>query len=99
MLALAVPGVDSDAVRCAIKCGHPVRPGAVCCPLDAAGSWKTCGSDDSLLPGFSPAAPGVLTAAFRLAPPSLTSGVAPESTPPPLPAFDALLDHVPLALA
>ena len=36
LLALAVPGVDVDAVRCAIKCGHAVRAGAVCCPTDAA---------------------------------------------------------------
>ena len=99
VLALAVPGVDSDAVRCAIKCGHAVRPGAVCCPTDGGAAWKTCGPDDSVPPGFSPAAPGVLTLAHRLVPPSETSRIAPENPPRALPAFDALLDHVPLALA
>lgn len=99
VLALALPGVDFDAVRCAMKCGHAVRHGAVCCPVEAGGTWKTCGSDDSLLPGLSTAAPGVLASAFRLAPPSGTSPVAAEAPPRSLPAFDPLLDHVPLALA
>jgi len=99
VLAFAVPGVDSDAVRCAIKCGHAVRAGAVCCPMDGGPAWKTCRPDDSLPPGFSPAAPGVLTITFRLVPPAGTSRIAAEAPLRPVPAFDALLDHVPLALS
>lgn len=100
VLALAVPGVDVDALRCAIACGHAVRPGAVCCPTDGSGSaFKTCRTDDSLLPGFAPVAPGVLTAAFRLEAPSgcavFVSGPAPALRG----AHDAPPDPIPLALS
>jgi hypothetical protein len=99
VLALAVPGVDSDAVRCAMKCGHAVRAGAVCCPIDAGAAWKTCRPDDSLPPAFSPAAPGVLTLTFRLAAPAGYSAFAAECVPSALSAHEAPPDPVPLALS
>ena len=99
LLALAVPGVDVDAVRCAIKCGHAVRAGAVCCPTDAGTTWKTCRPDDSLLPGFASAAVGVLTPQFRLAAPSGFFLLAPGISPAPRSSLDAPPDPVPLALS
>jgi hypothetical protein len=99
VLALAVPGVDIDALRCAIKCGHPVRSGAVCCPTDSGASWKTCRPDDSLLPGFAAAALGVLTPAYRIVRPSDFAGLTPEPAPAPRSSIDAPPDPVPLALS
>jgi hypothetical protein len=97
VLALAVPGVDSDAVRCAMKCGHAVRAGAVCCPIDAGAAWKTCRPDDSLLSGFAPAALGVLTQTFRLAAPAGYSAFVAEWAPSPRSALEAPPDPVPLS--
>ena len=99
LLALAVPGVDVDAVRCAIKCGHAVRAGAVCCPTDTAASWKMCQPDESLLPGFGFAAVGVLTPQFRLAALAGFFALTPQVSPTPRSSLDAPPDHVPLALS
>lgn len=99
VLALAVPGVDVDALRCAIKCGHEVRAGAVCCPTDSGASWKTCRPDDALIPGFSPSALGVLTPIFRIGAPLRASGLAREDSPAPRSGLDAPPDPVPLALS
>jgi hypothetical protein len=99
LLALAVPGVDFDAIRCAIKCGHPVRAGAVCCPTDGDASWRTCPANDQALLGYAPAAVGVLTAVFRLPIPSESAPLLPARTPAPRTAPRPPLDHVPLALS
>jgi hypothetical protein len=99
LLALAVPGVDFDAIRCAMKCGHGVRAGAVCCPTDDPGgvSWKTCPAGDPVLAGFVAAPPAIPTLAFRPTRPSGASVFELESSGGPLSAFAPLLDHVPLA--
>ena len=100
VLALAVPGVDFDALRCAMKCGHAVKAGAVCCPTDSgAASWRTCPASDSALLGYAPAASGVLTSAFRLTVPAASVPLVPGASPAPRAAFDTPLDHVPLALS
>jgi len=99
ILALAVPGIDLDALRCAIKCGHAVRAGAACCPADSGASWKTCRPDDSVLPGFSPAVVGVLTPVFRLVAPARSSVLDPSASPAPRSSLDAPPDPVPLALS
>ena len=101
VLALAVPGVDFDALRCAIRCGHAVRAGVVCCPADAGAgaSWKTCPAGDPVLAGLVAPPPAVLTLTFRVARPAGVSAVTPGTPPRPLSAFNALLDHVPLALS
>ena len=99
VLSVAVPGVDIDAVRCAIKCGHSVKAGAVCCPADSGASWKTCPSDDSALLAFSPAALGVLTPAFRLAAPSGSFALTQRPSGAPRSSLDAPPDPVPLALS
>jgi hypothetical protein len=99
ILSVAVPGVDVDALRCAIKCGHAVKAGAVCCPAESGASWKTCPSDDSALLGFSPAALGVLTPAFRVAPPSGSFALARPGSPAPRFLLDAPPDPVPLSLS
>ena len=99
LLALAVPGVDFDALRCAMKCGHAVKAGAVCCPTDGGGdvSWKTCPAGDPALAGLVAAPPAILTLAFRLTRPSGAYLLELESSGRPLSAFAPLLDHVPLA--
>jgi hypothetical protein len=99
LLALAVPGVDFDAIRCAMKCGHAVKAGAVCCPTDDPGgvSWKTCPAGDPVLAGFVAAPPAILTLAVRLTRPSGASVLELESSGRPLSAFASLPDHVPLA--
>jgi hypothetical protein len=99
VLALAVPGVDFDALRCAIKCGHAVRAGAVCCPTDSGASFKTCRPDDSVLPGFSPAAVGVLPPSFCLAGPAGSFALVREASRGPRSSLDAPPDPVPLALS
>jgi len=100
LLALAVPGVDVDALRCAIACGHEVRSGAVCCPAGADGAaWKTCRPDGATLPGFIPVAAPLLPPTFRLSLPAGSAPLATEPAPRPRSAFDAPPDPVPLSLS
>jgi hypothetical protein len=99
VLALAVPGVDFDAIRCAMKCGHAVRAGAVCCPTEGGAAWRTCPASDQALLGYAPAAVGVLTPAFRLPTPSGSAPIAPARAPAPRTSLASPLDHVPLALS
>jgi len=99
LLALAVPGVDIDALRCAIACGHEVRSGAVCCPTDASGAaWKTCRPDGAALPGFAPVL-AALPSSFSLARPAGSAPLPVVPAPRARSAYDAPPDHVPLALS
>ena len=100
VLVLALPGIDFDALRCAIACGHAVRAGAVCCPTDGgSAAWKKCPPDGSvLLPTFGvPAAPLARTA--RLARPDRSVPFEPLPAARPRPRFDSPPDPVPLALS
>ena len=100
LLALALPGVDIDALRCAISCGHEVRSGAVCCPADADGAaWKTCRPDGSALLSFAVPVPAALPPSFRVTHPKGSASLAGEPAPRPRSAFEAPPDHVPLALS
>jgi hypothetical protein len=100
VLALAVPGVDFEALRCAMKCGHAVRAGAVCCPTKADGaSWTTCPTGEQGLLAFAAPAAAVLTLSFRLAMPSGSVRLFAAPASSPRSALDPPLDHVPLALS
>ena len=98
-LRLTVAARDSEAMRCAIACGHAAaaQKGAACCPMSAAGpSFKACASGDAALVRVTAAQPAVLAAAAPLATPASTraSDLDVESRlrfAPPRP-----LDHVPL---
>ena len=98
-LRLAVAAQDSEAMRCAIACGHATSPdkGAACCPMSAAGpSLKACASGNAALAPLTAAQPAVLASAAPLAAPASdrTADLDGESRPrsaPPRP-----LDHVPL---
>lgn len=70
-LRLAAAVQDTEAMRCAIACGHAPVKGAACCPMsaDPGPSFKTCGSDGlALLPLAAPQ-PAVVSAAAPLVPP------------------------------
>jgi hypothetical protein len=98
-LRLAVAAQDSEAMRCAIACGHAASPdkGAACCPMAGAGpSFKACAQGNAALAPLAAPQPAVLAAGAPLAAPafSLTRDLDGESRPrfaPPRP-----LDHVPL---
>ena len=98
-LRLAVAAQDTEAMRCAIACGHaaPAGKGAACCPMSGSGpSFKACAGGGLAL---IPLAPGQ---------PALIATTAPLTEPPMRRFFDALpgagprlpparpLDHVPL---
>ena len=101
-LRLAAAAQDTEAMRCAIACGHAASAtkGAACCPMSAPGSgpsFKTCAAGDGLaLIPLAPGQPALLSASnslnarqtHRLVPP--VSHRAP-AFPDPRP-----LDHVPL---
>jgi hypothetical protein len=101
---LAAAGVDIEALRCAIACGHAATPGAVCCPMAgrpaAEAALAACpqGDPQSLAP-ILPAQPLLVGSIVRLAAPRGDSlleripGAAPRTpfTRPP--------DHVPLLLS
>ena len=98
-LRLTVAARDSDAMRCAIACGHAAsaEKGAACCPMSAAGpSFKACASGNAALAPLAAPQPAVLAPAAPLAAPASdrTADLDGESRPrfaPPRP-----LDHVPL---
>jgi len=101
-LRLAVAVQDTEAMRCAIACGHAASAtkGAACCPMSAAPeagpSFKACAPGGlALLPLAAPQ-PAVLAAAGPLAlpTPDRLFDCVPDSRlrfAPPRP-----LDHVPL---
>ncbi len=102
-LRLAAAAQDSEAMRCAIVCGHSdiATTGASCCPMaEAPGadpSFKTCARSDGLaLIPLAPGQPALLIAVASLIAPQVHRLLDPESEvgrigPDPRP-----LDHVPL---
>lgn len=102
-LRLAVAVQDTEAMRCAIACGHTASAGkgAVCCPMSAAPgsgpSFKTCAGGDGLaLIPLATGQPALIATAAPLTAPAVHRflDAAPDAGPrfaPPRP-----LDHVPL---
>lgn len=103
-LKLAASGAGSEALRCAIACGHAATPGAACCPLSGAAgkgaALASCPRSDP--PSVGPsllAQPGLIATVYRLAVPERGSifeggsAAAPRSPSPHPP------DHVPLLLS
>jgi len=100
LLAVGLPGLDIDALRCAMSCGHAVRSGAICCPAGAGGgAWKTCRPDGAALLCFAVPVPAALPPSFRLTRPEGSALLAAEPPLGPGSTFDAPPDHVPLALS
>jgi hypothetical protein len=103
-LRLAASDADSEALRCAIACGHAATPGAACCPLSGAAgkdaAMAACPrSDPQSAAPTPPAQPAIAAAMHRLAAPLGGSALAslfsvtprgPSARPP---------DHVPLLLS
>lgn len=102
-LRIAVAAQDTEAMRCAIACGHAAAAtkGAACCPMSSAPgsgpSFKTCAGGDGLavIP-LATGQPALLAAAAPLTAPAARHilDATPDSGPrfvPPRP-----LDHVPL---
>jgi len=97
-LRLAAAVQDTEAMRCAIACGHAPVKGAACCPMsaDQGPSFKTCGAGGlALLPLAAPP-PAVLSAAAPLSPPAPDRLIRPASGSGPRFAPPRPLDHVPL---
>ena len=97
-LRLAAAVQDTEAMRCAIACGHAPVKGAVCCPMsaDQGPSFKTCGTGGlALLPLAAPQ-PAVLSAAALLTPPAPHRFLRPGTDSGPRFAPPRSLDHVPL---
>ena len=100
-LRLAAAAQDSEAMRCAIACGHAASPdkGAACCPMSAAGpSFKACAPGDAALAPLTAPQPAVLAAAAPLAAPASTRAVDLDGEFRPRFAPPRALDHVPLLL-
>lgn len=96
---------DTEAMRCAIACGHTVAalPGAACCPMadapNAGPAFKTCspGKGSALAPP-APGQPLLLAALVRLLPPDTARPNDLAATREPLSAAPRPVDHVPLVL-
>jgi len=103
-LRLSAVALDTEAMRCAIACGHALGgAGAVCCPMgrraDEGPTLMTCSHPDGAPLPTAAAQPLLLSTECRLASPvtggSLDLGPAAASRlAPPRPH-----DHVPLLLA
>jgi hypothetical protein len=89
-VGLAGTASDADALRCAIACGHALKAGAVCCPMDGGGgglAMTSCPSNDSA--GAVPVAsgqPAILTAMRSLS--------APECGDSPFPLAPAAAERI-----
>lgn len=104
-LRLATTAGDTDAMRCAIACGHAMGPtkGAACCPVsdapNAGPTFKTCSRGaDAAVPPLAPA-PILLFAVVRLAPPGDSRSFDSAGRAVARSAFLRIPDKVPLRLA
>jgi hypothetical protein len=102
-LRLAVAVQDTEAMRCAIACGHAAgQMGASCCPIGGFGetgpSFKTCSPGDSFALTSVASQPAVLAAVGRLTAAQPHRLLHPESNAAPRAATSRPLDHVPLLL-
>ena len=98
-LRLTVAAQDSEAMRCAIACGHAASSDKGCRVLPHVGrgpSFKACASGNAALAPLAAPQPAVLAAAAPLAAPAserasdFEAGSRPRFAPP------RPLDHVPL---
>ncbi len=102
-LRLAMEVQDTEAMRCAIACGHAASAmkGASCCPMaDAPGSglsFKTCSQGDGLaLVPLATGQPALLAMASHLTAPTKHRLLDPAPTAEPLSSTPRPPDHVPL---
>jgi hypothetical protein len=102
-LRLAAAVQDTEAMRCAIACGHAASAmkGASCCPMaDAPGaglSFKTCSRGDGLAPiSLASGQLAVLCAAARLTAPPAQRFFDPACDAKPRSSTPRAPDHVPL---
>lgn len=103
-LRLAVSDAESEALRCAIACGHPAKAGAACCPMSGlaskAAAMAACpmGDAQSVAPSL-PAQPARFASVYRLAPPEGSSWLSSPS--PAMPGDPPVrpLDHIPLLVS
>ena len=102
-LRLAVAAQDTEAMRCAIACGHAASAtkGAVCCPMSSAPgsgpSFKTCAGGDGLaLVPLATGQPALLASAASLIAPAVHELL--DASPDARVRFapTSPLDHVPL---
>jgi hypothetical protein len=103
-LRLALSDADSEALRCAIACGHAAKAGAACCPMAGAApreaAMAACPSGDaqSVAPSLS-AQPAVPAAVHRLIAPEGGFGLAWSPQADPGDPASRTPDHVPLLLS
>ena len=105
-LRVAAAGSDAEARLCAIACGHAMKAGASCCPMNAAGSgpksptMSPCTPDDS--PGAVPVPagqPAVLIAVRATPALERRESAFPLTPATPLAPHGRSPDHVPLILS
>ena len=89
-LRLAVAAQDTEAMRCAIACGHaaPAAKGAACCPMSGSGpSFRACAGGDGLaLIPLATGQPALLAATAPLTAPAIQRFLdAPPEAGPRLP--------------
>jgi hypothetical protein len=102
-LRLATAAEDTEAMRCAIACGHAAGTtnGASCCPMpDAGGSgplWKTCvpGGDAAIAPVPMPF---LIAFVGRLPVPTESRPLPDGARAAARPAFERAPEKVPLLL-
>jgi hypothetical protein len=102
-LRLAAAVQDTEAMRCAIACGHAASAmkGASCCPMAAAPgagpSLKTCSRSDGLaLIPLALGQPALLAMASRLTLPTAHRFLDPAPDARPRSSTPLPPDHVPL---
>jgi hypothetical protein len=103
-LRLSAAAADSEALRCAVACGHAATLGAACCPMsDAAGkeaAMAACPrSDPQSAAPTMPAPLAIPTALHRLAAPLGASALASIASVAPRSPSTRPPDHVPLLLS
>lgn len=103
-LRLAAAVQDTEAMRCAIACGHAASAvkGAACCPMAGAKggglAFKACGRGGLALMPLAPVQPAVLASAAPLEEPRSSLYLDPASDSGARSRTPRPLDHVPLLL-
>jgi hypothetical protein len=102
---LSAAAIDTEAMRCAIACGHAgaVKDGAACCPMghgaDGGPAFKTCpGGEGSVLVPFFPGQTIPTASAGRIDVSSGSRPVEPLRPAGPRSAFARAPEKVPLLL-
>ena len=103
-LRLSAAAADTEAMRCAIACGHAAAAvnGAACCPMSnapgAGPTFKACSPEGAAVTPIVSGQPLLLTGIVRFLPPDSSGLFDGGATAEPTSASPRPVDHVPLLL-